>query len=259
MIRPPSLAGQSARYLLSRLDAFAEAPGTGPSASGWQPMRGIAAGLDAAERADVAAFFAGLVPGQTPAPKPGPGTADDSAVAEGLVAGVCSRCHTASLAGDAAAAIPNLTGQSTEFIALQLWAFHSERRPSSQMLEVAEALDTGRISALARHLGALPHQAGSVPAGAGIPPADLAAAQDLIGSGDAARGIPACSACHDTAARDTLAFVPRLDGQGQAYLERRLAGFAEGRGAAAYSPMTQIAPALTVAERRALSQVYAGR
>lgn len=254
--RPPGLAGQSQAYLQDRLDAFAEGHAAGLRPVGWHPMPGIAAGLEATERADVAAYFASLAPGQAPLPEPAAAPADAAAVAGDLKTRVCSKCHTGPLTGDAAAGIPNLTGQTPDYLALQLWAFHSGRRTVAQMLEVGERLTAPEIAALSAHLGSLPAAPGQ--AVTGTPPASdaLAAAAQLAQAGDPARGIPACVACHGPTGPS---FAPRLDGQGRAYLDRRLAAFAEGRDAAAYSPMRLIAAALTLDERRALSEFFAAR
>jgi cytochrome c553 len=257
LIRPPGLAGQSQRYLKARLDAFSEAHATGLRQAGWHPMPGLAAGLTADERADVAAYFAGLLPGGAPAPRPAPAPSGTDALAVDLVTRICSTCHKPTLAGDAKAAIPNLTGQSPEYIALQLWAFHAERRTASQMIQTAGRLTGADIAALAAHIGAMapiPAPDGSV-----LSTEDRAVAERIAREGDAARGVPACASCHSPDGRAALALVPRLDGQGAAYLERRLAAFAERRDAAPYSPMPLIASSLTLAEQKALAALYASR
>jgi cytochrome c553 len=124
------------------------------------------------------------------------------------------------------------------------------------MQEVGQRLAAPEIAALAAHLGSLPATPGQQQTA--TPPAAeaLAAAGQLAVAGDAARGIPACSACHGDSG---LALAPRLDGQGRTYLERRLSAFAEGRDAASWSPMRLIASSLSGEERRALADYFATR
>jgi cytochrome c553 len=128
------------------------------------------------------------------------------------------------------------------------------------MIETAGRLSGADIAALAGYLGTLPHATGQSPVRATpeIAPAALDAAGRLASAGDPARGLPGCSACHGAEMRGDFALAPRLDGQDEVYLKRRLDTFAEGREIAAYSPMRDIAAALTADERVALARWYAG-
>jgi cytochrome c553 len=127
------------------------------------------------------------------------------------------------------------------------------------MFETASRLSGDEIAALSRHLGALPHAATQDPTreGRAVTDAALEAAGTLVASGDPARGLPACSACHGAEARAIFDIAPRLEGQGQLYLQRRLAHFADGRDLAPYSPMRAIAVALTPDERTAVARWFA--
>lgn len=258
LIRPPAVFGQSQPYLMARLDTLAAQKGR--PAPGWNPMPAIAAALTLQDRADLAAYFTSLAPdADASAAAPAAPTADQTATAQGLVAQVCTRCHTAALTGDAAGGIANLTGQTATYLAPQLWAFHEGRRTASQMLQTAAPLTADQIAALAARIGTLPHADLAEPTKGGLPVTDpaLQAAGQLVASGDPARGLPACSACHGGPSGAGLAFAPRLEGQGQVYLQRRLGAFAEGRDLAAWSPMQFIATSLTEEERTALAGWYA--
>jgi cytochrome c553 len=259
LIRPPSLQGQTQPVLLGQLDGFAEQHATRSRGIMWNPMPGIAAAMSDTDRADVAAYFITLAPGAVVGPASMEPSAEQVAAAEGVVGQVCARCHEGTLTGDAAGGIPNLTGQPAAYLEQQLWAFHAQRRTASQMFETASRLSGDEIAALSRHLGTLPHAATQDPTreGRAVTDAALAAAGTLVASGDPARGLPACSACHGAEARAIFDIAPRLEGQGQLYLERRLAHFADGRDLAPYSPMRAIAVALTPDERTAVARWFA--
>jgi cytochrome c553 len=260
LIRPPSLQGQSQPFLLARLDAFAGLHGAATPAPGWTPMPGIAAAMTDADRADVAAYFTTLAPRAVAGPAQAAPTEAANVTAQALVAGVCTRCHEPTLTGDSKGGTPNLTGQGAAYLERQLWAFHAERRMASQMIETASRLTGADIAALAGYLGALPHATGQAPVRE--TPAVAAGALDAAGAlatgGDPARSLPACSACHGADMRADFGLAPRLEGQDEVYLKRRLDTFAEGREIAAYSPMRDIAAALTADERVALARWYAG-
>jgi cytochrome c553 len=259
LINPPSLQGQTQPFLLARLDAFAGQHVAQRPSRGWTPMPGIAAAMTETDRADVAAYFTTLAPGAVVAPAVMDPTPEQVAAAEAVVGEVCSTCHESGLTGDAAAGIPNLTGQSAAYLEQQLWAFHARRRTSSQMIETASRMEGDEIAALSRYIGTLPHAAGQDPTREGREVSDdaLEAAGTLVASGDPARGLPACSACHGADARAIFDIAPRLEGQDQVYLQRRLAHFAEGREIAPYSPMRAISVALTRDERTALARWFA--
>lgn len=259
LIRPPVLQGQSQPYLMARLDTFAAQQGRASSGVTWNPMPAIAGGLTAQDRADVAAWFTSLAPDADLAATPVAPTADQAATAQGLVTQVCSRCHTAALTGDAAGGIANLTGQTSAYLGNQLWAFHAGRRSASQMVQTAGPLTEDQIAALSLQIGTLAHAAGLDPVKGGLDVTDagLQAAGQLVASGDPARGLPACSSCHGADTRAVFDLAPRLEGQGQIYLQRRLGSFAEGRDLAPWSPMQSIASALTQDERTALAGWYA--
>jgi cytochrome c553 len=81
--------------------------------------------------------------------------------------------------------------------------------------------------------------------------ADPAKGSALYGTGDAARGIPACVSCHGDAGNSTIAQNPKLAAQHEAYIVKQLANFKSGeRNNAIMSP---IAKALTDDEARNLA------
>ncbi|MCE8472835.1 c-type cytochrome, partial [Rhodovulum sulfidophilum] len=82
----------------------------------------------------------------------------------------------------------------------------------------------------------------------------------LARRGDFARALPACGACHGGEAGASGLGVPRLAGQGAAFLERRLDSFAaeDGPDRQGWNPMPAIAKALSPDERAAVATYLAG-
>ncbi len=78
---------------------------------------------------------------------------------------------------------------------------------------------------------------------ASVKKADPARGEVLYASGDAARGITACVACHGAAGNSTIAQNPKLASQHEAYVVKQLADF---KGPQRNNPvMTTIAKAMT--------------
>jgi len=89
----------------------------------------------------------------------------------------------------------------------------------------------------------------------------IAVAQPLYRAGDAARGIPACAACHGpTGAGNAAAQFPRIGGQNSAYAANQLKSYKSGeRGAAGKGQiMATIAAKLSDQEIQALSSYVSG-
>jgi len=61
------------------------------------------------------------------------------------------------------------------------------------------------------------------------PKADPAKGETLYSSGDAARNITACVACHGAAGNSTIAQNPKLAGQFETYIAKQLADFKSGQ------------------------------
>jgi len=223
----------------------------------------------------------------TPLPDNGPvetAPLDASAVAElaktnwgdpkkgAALAGACAACH--GLDGNSAAApnlYPRIAGQSERYIARQLALFKGGVRTGGSaalMIPFAQPLSAQDM----RDLGA--HYA-TQKAGAGIAD-DTAIAdgpyagmkfyevgQKLYRSGDAARGIPACMACHGPAgAGNPGPAYPHVGGQQAWYVARRLeeyrAGTTNERDPALFNTMAAVAKSLTDEEIQSLGSFLQG-
>jgi cytochrome c553 len=155
----PRLAGQSATYLLSALQAFAR----GDRHSGL--MQPIAAELSDSAMRELALHYSTL---KTPAPiaSAASGAAADpargAAIAQrGLPAQrvpACADCHGPATT-ERNPAYPGLAGQHSDYLALQLGLFARRERGGSEyahlMLPVAGALTTDQIAAVATYYASL--------------------------------------------------------------------------------------------------------
>jgi cytochrome c553 len=122
----PKLNGQHEKYLVKQLEDFTKAPGAGGRNA--PMMAGMAAGLSAADRANLAAYFAAQKTQIVAAPAV---SADDIAIGEriyragNIATGVpaCIGCHGPQGKGNAPAGWPRLSGQHAAYVTAQLQAF----------------------------------------------------------------------------------------------------------------------------------------
>lgn len=150
-------------------------------------------------------------------------------------AGACAACH--GLDGNATAdpkLYPRIAGQSERYMAKQLALFKSGQRVNALMQPYAAPLSAQDM----RDLGAYYANQKS---GAGIADDSVIAegpnkgkkfyevGEKLFRSGDAARGIPACMACHGPAgAGNPGPAYPHVGGQQAWYVARRLEEYRSG-------------------------------
>ncbi len=87
----------------------------------------------------------------------------------------------------------------------------------------------------------------------------IEAAQKLYRAGDAARGLPACAACHGPAGAGIPAQYPRIGGQFAEYTEAQLKAFRSGERANDPNRMMRaVAAKMSDVEIKAVSDYVAG-
>lgn len=138
----------------------------------------------------------------------------------------CTACHGPG-GNSANPEWPKLAGQSARYISEQLHRFKAGERQNPLMQPQAAALSDEDIANLAAYFAAQP-------AAPGVGSADaVPVAQKLFRAGDAARGLPACAACHGPAgAGVSPAAFPRIGGQHSVYVASRLKAYREDSKAA---------------------------
>jgi cytochrome c553 len=183
----------------------------------------------------------------------------DLARAQTIVTQVCAACHGAD--GNSPTPVnPSLAGQGAEYITLQLANFKSGVRANPVMLGMAAALTPEEMKALGAYF------AQQKPKGLAAKDAALArTGQKLWRGGDAASGLPACSACHGPAGAGIPKKYPRLAGQHADYAYAQLKAYKAGdRGADKDGKdvngrvMAAVAAKMTDAQMKALADYTAG-
>jgi cytochrome c553 len=134
-------------------------------------------------------------------------------------AAVCAACHGAT-GNSANPEWPNLAGQHHEYIVEQLTVLKSGVRVAALMNPMAAALSEQDMADLAAHF----EKQTLVGLEAG---GDWKAGEKLYRAGDAARGIPACAACHGPEGRGNgPARWPQIRAQQPAYVTAQLQHYA---------------------------------
>ncbi len=172
---------------------------------------------------------------------------------------VCAACHAAD-GNSVMAANPKLAGQHPEYLYKQMRNFKAE---GDQPAERANPIMGGMVAGLSdedmRNLAAYfaaQKQTGEEAKGS-RESVDLG--RKLWRAGDAAKGLPACAACHGPAGRGLPAQYPRLAGQFADYTEAQLQAFRrDERANDAAKMMRTIAAKMTDAEMKAVADYAAG-
>jgi len=183
----------------------------------------------------------------------------DLAKAQQIATTVCAACHGAD-GNSAAAANPNLAGQDADYITLQLAHFKAGIRVNATMQAMAATLTDADMQALGAYF------AQQKPKGlAARDPSLVKTAQQLWRGGNAARGVPACAACHSPTGAGIPKNYPRLAGQYADYTYAQLKAFkADERGADPGGKdlngrvMNTIAQQMTDAQMKAIADYAAG-
>ena len=182
-----------------------------------------------------------------------------------LAVQVCASCH-GSIGNATMPTFPKLAGQQKSYLAAQLMAYRAHTRADpdavSYMWGVAAHLSDAQIQDLATYYAQAVPMAPAKPQAAtasviGTPPTaksgSVETGQSIYQQGVAARGIPACAACHGVAgAGGDLA--PRLAGQHVSYLIKQLNVFQNTDTRPAGVAMKAVTHDLTQADMRFVSQ-----
>ncbi|MDR7333625.1 c-type cytochrome [Roseateles asaccharophilus] len=171
----------------------------------------------------------------------------------------CTGCHGKEGRAAPDGYYPRLAGKPAGYLYNQLLNFRDGRRDYGLMSELVAPLSDAYLKELAGHFASLdlPYPPLQKPT---LPAAELARAEQLIRKGDAARRLPACTACHGERLTGTQPALPGLLGLSRDYLNGQLGAWRSGqRRAQAPDCMADIAKALTPAEINAITQFLAGQ
>jgi cytochrome c553 len=145
-----------------------------------------------------------------------PATITGSAEAGAAKAAVCVACHGPN-GNSANPEWPSLAGQNAVYLREQLAMFKAKKRNNPIMQPIIEPLSEQDFADVAAYFAA------QTPAGLEADPSYWKAGEALYKSGDAARGIPSCAACHGPAGQGNLAAgYPALRAQHSVYTVKQL-------------------------------------
>ena len=178
----------------------------------------------------------------------------DGAADGATKAAVCSACHGPN-GNSTTPDWPNLAGQSERYVSQQLKFFKEGKRTNPVMAPMAAALSDQDIADLAAY-----YAAQKPTAALEADPSYWEAGQKLYRSGDSARNLPACIACHGPVGRGVSpAGYPALRGQHSVYTQKQLNDYAAGaRPGANAEIMHTIAARMTADEIRNVSSYIQG-
>jgi len=188
------------------------------------------------------------------------GAAEPAAPSKGqsIVTQVCAACHGVD-GNSTGPANPKLAGQIPDYLQKQLTNYKAEpgkkaERENPVMGGMAASLSPEDVRSVAAYY------AGQQPkSGAARNRDTLALGQKIWRAGDAARGLPACAACHGATGGGVPAQYPRLAGQFVEYTEAQLKAFRSGeRANDANRVMRAIAGKMSDLDIRAVADFAAG-
>ncbi len=164
----------------------------------------------------------------------------------------CKTCHGPSGEGARGAIpIPRLAGQQTKYLENQLRAFIVHRRQNNIMSNAVHEMGSAEMTALATYF----YELNPKPLG-GAPTEPLGEGKKIFAEGIPEADIPACGSCHGPEAKGNGAF-PRLAGQLNDYISKKLASWEVDRGKNLAVPEQQASVMKTVAHRLTNAQIAA--
>ncbi|WP_343791500.1 c-type cytochrome [Dokdonella soli] len=184
--------------------------------------------------------------------------ASANAAADGLDErlAACAACHGTHGEGVSGAEyVPHLAGKPAGYLLEQLKNFRDGRRVNAQMTWLVQFMDDAYMEEIAAFYAAQPPRTRAADTGASdLTAAMRATAEQRVTHGDAARNVPACSACHGSELSGLEPGIPALVGLPAEYLIAQLGNWRNGiRHATAPDCMGEIARSLAPEDIRAIS------
>ncbi len=171
----------------------------------------------------------------------------------------CTGCHGAQGRATPGGYQPRLAGKPAGYLYHQLLNFRDGRRDYGPMTSLVDPLSDAYLQEIATHYAALdvPYPP---PEPATAAPATLRRGEQLVRTGDAARGVPACNQCHGDAMMGVAPTIPGLLGLPRDYVNAQLGAWRSGkRRAQAPDCMAHVAQQLSLADIDAVSQWLAAQ
>jgi cytochrome c553 len=212
-------------------------------------VSGFANAADAAPAAPIADAKA-AIPGKPKAdPAAGEALYSNGDAARGITA--CLTCHGPK-GQSATSTWPKLAAQHAAYTAKQLKNFKEGSRPNPAMMGMATTLTDQDMLNIAAYLA---NQAPSYGVAQNKDTIELG--QSIYRGGIAAKGVPACAACHSPTGAGIPNQYPRMGGQWADYSYSQLVAFSNGTRKNG-PMMTTIASKMSDVEMKAVSDYMAG-
>jgi cytochrome c553 len=141
-------------------------------------------------------------------------------------AAVCQGCHGFDGAGNPAAGIPRLAGQSADYLDKQLRDYATGARAHPVMQNFAKDLSDSDRTAVASFFSLLQSQ--YVKANTKRDATQLALGHKLANQGSEPQHVQACQSCHGPDGAGVPHAAPYIAGQSAEYLSRALKSFKDG-------------------------------
>jgi cytochrome c553 len=220
------------------------------AASVFFAMSSVVSAADSAPAASTAEAAKPVVPGK-PKVDPAVGEAlySNGDPSRGVTA--CLTCHGPK-GQSATATWPKLSAQHAAYTAKQLKNFKDGSRANPVMMGMAATLTEQDMNNIAAYLAAQP-----VSQGVAQNKNTIELGQSIYRGGIAAKGVPACAACHSPNGAGIPSQYPRVGGQWADYNAAQLLAFREGTRKNS-SQMTIIASKLSDQEMKAVADYMAG-
>ena len=158
----------------------------------------------------------------------------------------CTLCHGKEGRATNDGYFPRIAGKPAGYLHNQLINFREGRRSNATMTYLVEHLSDAYLLEIAAYFSALDLPYPPPPPVTPASKQELARGDALVHRGDAARGIPACVACHGAKLTGAVPAIPGLLGLPRDYLVAQFGGWRTGqRKAAAPDCMARITAMLT--------------
>jgi cytochrome c553 len=165
----------------------------------------------------------------------------------------CAACHGKEGRATREGFFPRIAGKPAGYLYNQLINFREGRRQYPMMTYMVAHLSDAYLRELANYFSSL-HLPYPPAQPADAAPAVLARGKTLALSGDAARNIPACVACHGASLSGRLPAIPSLVGLPRDYLNAQFGAWRNGARHAAFPDcMAEISQRLSVEDVAAVS------
>lgn len=162
----------------------------------------------------------------------------------------CVGCHGAA-GNSGSSAWPKLAGQHAAYLHKQLQEFKSGKRANPVMSGIAAGMDEQDMKNISAYLAKQTQKGGTAKN-----KDTIELGQTIYRAGIAAKGVPACAACHGPSGSGIPVQFPRIGGQWGEYTESQLTAFRSG--ARKNQQMTAIAAKMSDLEIKAVSDYIAG-